>query len=125
MSVWLSGVVFLLCCEKINGKTSEPEFCPLAKMSGHCDKAGQANSNSLVIETANETCADGCGFLPVVFDKTRKIEQNRQHTAPASNIVPVQFSPPALAEFTARPDASYSRLASSCKIFVINCTFRI
>jgi hypothetical protein len=35
MSIWLSGLVFLLCCTTLNAKA--PAHCPLEK-SGHCKK---------------------------------------------------------------------------------------
>ena len=126
MSVWLSGVVFLFCCEKINGKTSEVEFCPLAKMSSDdCPMAKEQNADAEVVETAQEDCVGCCAFLPVVFDKTRKIEQNQKQIATPANVVAVQFNPPGTVNFSPKPFVIYSRINYQNDLLVKNCVFRI
>jgi len=88
LAVWLSGVVFLFCCETSQAKTSETESCPLAKKN-HCNKnPGDANALELVsLQTENQTF-DCCRFPSQVFDKARKIETVQQ-TAEAATIVKV------------------------------------
>ena len=126
MSVWLSGVVFLFCCEKINAKTGETEFCPLAKMSPvDCPSAGKQNADAEVVETAQEDCAGCCSFLPIVFDKTRKIEQNQKLIATPANVVAVQFNPPATVNYQPKLTAIYSRVTYQNDLSVKNCVFRI
>ncbi|MGH9819290.1 MAG: hypothetical protein ACRD43_03900 [Pyrinomonadaceae bacterium] len=125
LAVWLSGVVFLFCCEKINARTSESDFCPLAGMSDDCPMAKPQNANAAVIETTEDECNECCDFLPVVFDKSRKVDQNQKALAAPSNIVVVQFTPQSVIHTTIENGARYTRVASSNKIFVINCVFRI
>jgi len=120
MSVWLSGVVFLFCCERINANTGEAESCPLAKMSlDDCPIADAA-----VIKTVQENCVDCCGFLPVVFDKNRKIEQNEKQITTASNVPVIKFDPSAAFDYTAKPAAIYSRVAYHNDLSVRYCVFR-
>ena len=79
MAVWLSGVVFLLCCQTTAAAMPDGDSCPMAKMSSHCDKMKQQNADSAVFEAPPVNCLN-CGFLPVVFDKTRKIEPEGFHS---------------------------------------------
>jgi len=78
LAVWLSGVVFLFCCEMPNAQASEAESCPLKKTS-HCDKksTGETVSQYASLETENET-VNCCRFMSQVFDKARKLETNQQ-----------------------------------------------
>lgn len=52
MAIRLSGVVFLFCCQEINGKAMEGDSCPLAKLSAHCDKAEKNKTSRF---TTNQT----------------------------------------------------------------------
>ena len=86
MAVWLSGIVFLLCCETLNVRAAEPEFCPLAKVLEHCDKADK-NKDSQVVSNQSEQGMDCCAFLPMFFDTTRAIQANQQVAAVAPTAV--------------------------------------
>ena len=72
---WLSGLIFLFCCEMPKAQAAETDSCPLAKIS-HCDKqtAGESDSSgaSFQIYTRALNC---CRLVPAIFDKARKIEQ--------------------------------------------------
>lgn len=125
MAVWLSGVVFLLCCQTMNAKAMAAESCPLAKMSDHCDKAKKANQNVSAIELTRETSVDCCGFLHAVFDKARKIEQSQKQLAISAKVLPFRFTPPRAANTTRTLTASYSRVLDRHGTFVRNCVFRI
>lgn len=73
MSVWLSGIVFLFCCE-MPAAAAEKEFCPLTKASELCDKT-KNSKNSRISKDGNRT-VDCCEFFPTIFDKVRKIDKN-------------------------------------------------
>ncbi len=94
LAVWLSGVVFLFCCEMPNAQASEAESCPLKK-SSHCDKklTGETDSQFASLETENET-ENCCQFMSQVFDKARKLETNQQSADVAARVkvLPIKFS---------------------------------
>lgn len=78
LAVWLSGVVFLLCCGMPKVQAAEIESCPLAK-KGHCAKSsGDENALRFEIFQNADSSFDCCGFLPQVFDKVRKAERNQE-----------------------------------------------
>jgi len=88
LAIWLSGVVFLFCCETSKAKASETESCPLSKTS-HCNKklTGKTVSQLASLQTENQTI-DCCRFPSQVFDKARKLETNQQPAEVSSIIKP-------------------------------------
>jgi hypothetical protein len=124
MAIWLSGAVFLLCCERMNAAPDDAEFCPLAKMSAHCDKGRKADPFRPRISTGLES-ADCCAFLPAIFDKTRKVEQVQKQIAAA----PAVLAAPGFrlaTKVTAPTFTSFSpRIEAHQKLFIQNCAFRI
>jgi len=84
LMVWLSGVVFLFCCE-MPTEAAEGDFCPLSKAESHCDKTADEYTLLAVSERSN-SAFDCCGFLPVVFDKTRKLEPKQNSDLVTSDI---------------------------------------
>ncbi|MEJ7623835.1 MAG: hypothetical protein WKF34_07560 [Pyrinomonadaceae bacterium] len=125
MSVWLTGVVFLLCCERMNAAMSEADSCPLAKMSAHCDKIEKANTAPVLVAGIPSDQVDCCGFLTAVFDKNRKLERDQKQTAPTSQLVAVQFDPPKTLDHTPRLAAVYSHVSYQKDLSIKNCVFRI
>lgn len=125
MALWLSGFIFLFCCSTLNAKTMEKESCPLAKMSKHCDKAKNANQNVPVVESTDESSFDCCGFLPVVFDKSRKIEQDQKQIAMTPKVIVVKFILPRPANISPTFTAFQSRVPNRHGTFMKNCVFRI
>jgi hypothetical protein len=127
MVFWLSGVLFLFCCGTMQAQARGAEFCPLAaKGQSHCNKAKSGNADlpnfSKQSDNLNFDC---CGFLPAVFDKTRKIEKNQQIALPVAK---VKVDSPKL--FLVKHDfetvANYRPLVlNQNKIFIKNCIFRI
>lgn len=90
LAVWLSGVVFLLCCGMPKAQ-AEIESCPLAKI-GHCAKSsGDENALRFEIFQNADSSFDCCGFLPQVFDKVRKAERNQEVSE-----LPIKLEVPAL-----------------------------
>src|SRR3954468_21154454 len=77
LAFWLSGLMFLFCCEMPKTQAAAMDSCPLAKMH-HCDRqsSGETISPSASFETDNRIL-ECCRFLPVIFDKARKIESNQ------------------------------------------------
>lgn len=89
LAVWLSGVVFLFCCEMPLAKASETESCPLEKAS-HCNKKLPSETASQFdsLETKNET-VNCCPFMTQVFDKARKLETNPQTAEITATVIVV------------------------------------
>ena len=126
MAIWLSGVVFLFCCEKINGTSVTADSCPLAKMSSHCDKAARAYLNSPVIERTDAECVDCCGFLPAIFDKARNIERTQKEIAVTLKPVALRFKAVYSGKYPAPITTIVrSHVADKQTTFVQNCVFRI
>ncbi|HEX8637580.1 MAG TPA: hypothetical protein VF692_05925 [Pyrinomonadaceae bacterium] len=121
--VWLSGFVLLFCCAATEART-EAEFCPLAKAKSHCDKTNKAKTGEPSFSNNSGLKINCCGFLPAVFDKTRKIEKAPQIVdvnqvkidAPSFSSVERNF---AVTEFYRPPEFDQK------KIFITNCVFRI
>lgn len=80
MAVWLSGIMFLFCCAEMNA-APPAESAPSANLSAHCDKAPVEQAPGDVASSSEETCSDCCGFIPLVFDKARKIELDQKQLA--------------------------------------------
>jgi hypothetical protein len=102
LAVWLSGVVFLLCCA--TPTLAQPESCPLKKTS-HCEKSSINENASLSASLASENKSfNCCRFMAQLFDKARKIETNQSLAeAPAK----VKISTPQFTRFkTAFPSLS-------------------
>jgi hypothetical protein len=77
MSLWLSGVALLLFCQ-LPARAAGSDFCPLARASkGHCDHAAKTTKSKLISQRTSEAF-DCCGFIPAMFDKTRKVERHKQ-----------------------------------------------
>ncbi len=70
---WLSGILFLFCCETSQAQTSETESCPLAKTE-HCSKQSDGKQPAEFASIQPQTLGC-CRFLPPIFDKTVKIEK--------------------------------------------------
>lgn len=127
MVSWLSGVLFLFCCGTMQeARAADAEFCPLAaKGRSHCDKTKESGDEPIFSAATSHLKFDCCGFLPAVFDKTRKIEKTEQTTEPAAKI---KVAPP---EFSCDGDdfettSEYrSIIRKQEKIFIKNCVFRI
>jgi hypothetical protein len=123
MILWLSGFLFLFC-PQMPAMTAK-EFCPLGKGKSHCDKAKAENDSPLVSKESGYQSFDCCGFLPAVFDKTRKVEKNRQ-TIKLVDKVKVDLPKFAFTKNDFVVSESYhSALFSQNKIFIQNCVFRI
>lgn len=121
--VWLSGFVLLFCCAAMEAR-AEAEFCPLAKAKSHCDKANKAQTDAPTFSNDSGLKVDCCGFLPAVFDKTRKIEKAPQIVGVSRvKIDPPRFSSGAgnfaIAAAYRPPEFTQK------KIFIANCVFRI
>ena len=124
MVVWLSGIVFLFCCQG-TAAAVELEHCPMAKMSSHCDKAKQQNLNAEFIERTTPACVECCAFLPAIFDKTRKVEPSQEPILPSAKRVAVQFEPPTITIPTFVSQTFQRSIALPAKIYIQNCVFRI
>jgi len=92
MAVWLSGVVFLICCESMNVRAMDTEFCPLAAKSSHCDKALGEETSPNVAELSATDNIECCAFLPFLFDNDRKLERVEQPASASQPALPVRFN---------------------------------
>ncbi len=76
---WLSGLLFLFCCEMPQAQAAEAETCPLAK-TNRCAKQAQSENGTADFASiqTHSRMLDCCRFLPNIFDKARKVESNQQ-----------------------------------------------
>ena len=125
LAVWLSGAVFLFCCETSKANVSEIESCPLKKAS-HCNKTLTDETISQFVWLAAENhTIDCCRFPSQVFDKARKLETNQQ-TASVSEIAKV--SSPKFEFFKTEfqsPNFYQSVIRNRGRTFLRICVFKI
>jgi len=123
--IWLSGVVLLFCCGKMEARAVEADSCPLAK-AGHCDRQPGNEKAVDFPKFQKETNAlDCCGFLPKVFDKARKIEKIPQ-AAIATTIAKIsapKFS--FVVQQVKSPKVYRSAIRNRGSTYLKNCVFRI
>jgi hypothetical protein len=125
LAVWLSGAVFLFCCETSKAKASETESCPLSKTS-HCNKKSTDETVSQLasVQTENHTI-DCCLFSSQVFDKARKLETNQQ-PAEVSSIVKTPAPKFFFVEWKlSSPKVYHSMILNRGSTHLKNCVFRI
>jgi hypothetical protein len=126
MIFWLSGLLFLFCCEMpTHAQADESDSCPLAKIN-HCDKktAGENSLQSAALQA--ETKGFDCCILPNIFDKARKVENVPPivyAAAPAITISAPKFLP-AKIEFDF-PAIYQSPVLSRHETYLKNRVFRI
>ncbi len=123
--IWLSGIVFLLCCEMPGAQASNVESCPLAKTE-HCSKQSsvEINSDFALLQTTRPAF-DCCNFLSLVFDKTRKIEKAQKTVTAQTNVKVFQ---PVFSVLNRQFPASknfHSFVINRENIHIKNCVFRI
>ena len=124
LAVWLSGFAFLICCPTAAAKSDEA-FCPLAKMGGHCDKEKKDGGLSWKSEGGNDCGLGGCAYLPIVFDKSRKVEKAKKQTAPVAVPVRVNFVPQRARKASPPQTISFARIAFDNRILARHCILRI
>ncbi len=122
--VWLSGVIFLFCCEPMKVQASENESCPLAKTHNSCYKT-KTEDNSQFSSIERNLTLDCCKFLPQVFDKARKNEKIQKAEVAAAI---VKISAPKL--FFAKHEYNQPKVFKSPVLergntYLKNCVFRI
>jgi len=125
LAVWLSGLAFLICCRPMTAQTSVEAFCPLAKMGGLCHKAKDEQGLSWNREGTDDCGVTGCAYLPIVFDKSRKIEKTKKQAVPASTIVLINFAPPTATKIPSSAAVSYNSVIYDNRILSRNCILRI
>jgi hypothetical protein len=123
--IWLSGVVFLLCCEMPAAQASNVESCPLAKTQ-HCSKQSsvEVNSNFVLLQTG-QPVFDCCNFLSLVFDKARKIEKTQKIVAAQTNAKLFQLVFSVVNRQFPAPKNFHSFVINRENIHIKNCVFRI
>jgi hypothetical protein len=122
LAVWLSGIVFLLCCHAMAGKM--PESCPLAKMGGHCKKSADDARPRLSADADDESLT-GCAYLPVVFDKSRKTEAKARPAAPAATAITLKYVPPTVSTAKRESSSFYDPVFYSDRTLAKHCVLRI
>ena len=124
MTIWLSGIVFLVCCVATASAT-EKEHCPLAKMSqAHCKKSS-AVGEAFLQKTPAGAAFSCCGFLPAVFDKARKLQNNEPEVG-APLVAVAATIQPRPARLPVRHTPTYrSVVVRKNTTYLKNLTFRI
>jgi len=123
--IWLTGVVFLFCCEMAAAEPLAGEFCPLSKAQSHCDKSASDNDADVISDRSDGLSTDCCAFLPVVFDKTRKIEKAQQ-TAPITSKLIVDRPRFTIVTDSREFSPNYrAALLPQNNLYIRNCIFRI
>jgi hypothetical protein len=126
MTLWLSGIVFILCCHLQNGYVAEGDSCPLVKLGAHCDKDQEkAKHPEIITRQSDDQGMDCCAFIPAFFDKTKTNDNHRQVAATA----PAVIQTPSIIGITrpsyAPPHAYHSPPIPKNDTFLKNRTFRI
>lgn len=79
MALWLSGVVFILCCHLQNEYVAKRDSCPLVKLGAHCEKGQEkAKQPEIITRQSADQGMDCCAFIPAFFDKTRTNDSHQQ-----------------------------------------------
>jgi hypothetical protein len=126
LALWLSGVVFILCCHLQNEYVAKRDSCPLVKLGAHCDKGQEKAKQPEIITRQNDDQEmDCCAFIPAFFDKTRTNDNYQQVAAAA----PTAISAPSIVLITrqviAAPRVYNSPPLLKNDTFLKNRTFRI
>jgi hypothetical protein len=125
MAVWLSGVVFLFCCPEMKAAAAA-DFCPMMQMSSHCDHAAKQEPANDSVEGVRPACFECCAFLPVVFDKSRKIDVvQKQISAPKEELALAKFKFPAARFAMPQSRLLKQRVADRHGTYLVNGVFRI
>lgn len=127
LTVWMSGIVFLFCCQipGVEAADLEAESCPLAKTHDSCNKSSNKNESQFVSIEKEHLNLECCRFLPAVFDKARKIEKLQETGQSASNIkISILKSLFVKQEF-AQPKVFRSLILNRENTRLKNCVFRI
>lgn len=124
IAVWLSGFVFLFCCHASLAASHVKDSCPMGKQAHHCDLPMEQADDATPADSIDGVCVTGCGYLPAVFDKARKVDQPAPVTAPERvAVTPRLITPrPARAPLVT---VYRARLADKSRTFISNQVFRI
>ena len=123
MAVWLSGVVLLLCCHMQAAESAD--FCPLAKLGGHCDKARQARDAEKLTQPSNEDGVDCCAFIPAFFDKTRTFEGRQLIAFSSASSIEIEQARAAVAVIPKTSCSHISTVLPKNDTFLRNQSFRL
>ena len=123
--IWLSGFLFLFCCESSKVQATEAESCPLAK-TNHCSKliASENNLESASFELEQQAF-DCCRFLPVIFNKSVRIEKTLEVGIPIATVKVFQPVFSAANHSFPAPKNFHSVFINRENIHLKNCVFRI
>lgn len=125
MAVWLSGIVFVVCCVAMNGSAMDGESCPLAQMTEHCDKTESANSPSLIVRLTETESLECCGVMPLVFDKARKLDRSVSDGSIVRDETPLRFSAPLAGVRQWTIGFRYIHIHAEQKLFITHRALRI
>ncbi len=123
--IWLSGIVFLFCCEMPKVQASNVESCPLAKTQ-HCSKQSNVETISVfALLQTNQQSYDCCHFLSRVFDKARKIEKIQKAETAQTTVKVFQPVFSAITHSFSAPKSFHSVVINRENTHLKNCVFRI
>jgi hypothetical protein len=125
MTLWLSGIVFILCCHLQNDYVAERDSCPLVKLGAHCKKGEKTKQPEIITRQSDDPGMDCCAFIPAFFDKTRTNDNHQQVAVAASAVIQTPsisgITRPSYAPF----DAYHPPAILKNDTFLKNRTFRI
>lgn len=125
LTIWMSGLLFVFCCEMPKAQASTGENCPLAK-KGYCAKTSdKSSSDSVSVSAATSDILDCCRFLSLFFNKNRTIEQSPSIAllSPRLKIKSAAFFP-LKNQFDYLPDYR-APFFKRTNVYLTNCVFRI
>ena len=123
MAIWLSGIVLLFCCHPAAALPAMDAY-PMAKMSDHCKRTKQHNAEENVLTAPPSVCFQ-CGFFPVIFDKSRKVEPANKQIALSPERAAVSFGTPVFTAVERTATEPYHPVFTAKRLFIRHCVIRI
>lgn len=125
MALWLSGIVFILCCHLQNSYVADRVSCPLVKLGAHCQKGEKAKAADIITRQSDDQGLDCCAFIPAFFDKTRTNDSHQQVAVAAPPAIPTPAITVIARHNYAPPRAYHSPPIFKNDTFLKNRAFRI
>lgn len=88
LSVWMAVLVVVCCCGSMAAAEGEnPESCPLAKYSEHCNKQSVSDPSIPSVNEHGSDCMNCCSIVREVYQQSRKSENKVEFDARSLEII--------------------------------------